>query len=64
MPGCDFIKVSLRSRDLVDVCAVARHFRGGGHAHAAGCEIKSSLDEAERTVVEVVRRELRKTARA
>jgi len=63
MPGCDFIKVSLRSRNLVDVCAVARHFQGGGHAHAAGCEMKSTIEEAQRAVVEIVRRELQKAAR-
>ena len=33
-------RVSLRSRDEVDVSAVARHFGGGGHAQASGCRIE------------------------
>jgi len=58
MPGCDFIKVSLRSRDQVDVCEVARHFAGGGHVHAAGCEVKSSIEQTEKAVLEVIRSQL------
>ena len=33
-------RVSLRSRDEVDVSAVARRFGGGGHAQASGCSIE------------------------
>ena len=33
-------RVSLRSRDDVDVSAVARRFGGGGHAQASGCSIE------------------------
>ncbi len=51
MPGCDYIKVSLRSRDEVDVCEVADVFGGGGHTHAAGCEMEGSLQDVEQKVV-------------
>lgn len=51
MPGCGYIKVSLRSRDSLDVCAVAKVFGGGGHMHAAGCEIADSLEGVRRTIV-------------
>ena len=33
-------RVSLRSREAVDVSAVARHFGGGGHPQASGCRIE------------------------
>ena len=36
-PGC--YRVSLRSRDEVDVSRVASTFGGGGHARAAGLEL-------------------------
>lgn len=38
-------KVSLRSNELVDVSAVASYFGGGGHARAAGCTIKGSMQD-------------------
>ncbi len=58
MPGCDYIKVSMRSRDLIDVCAVARAFGGGGHVHAAGCEIDDSLENARGAIVEQLESQL------
>lgn len=47
----DSIRISLRSRNGVDVNLVARAFGGGGHAAAAGCTIEASLDEAVKMVV-------------
>ncbi len=38
-------KISLRSKDLVNVCEIAAQFGGGGHFHAAGCTICGELDE-------------------
>jgi phosphoesterase RecJ-like protein len=38
-------KVSLRSRDGVDVSAVARSLGGGGHARAAGFSAEGSVEE-------------------
>jgi len=52
MPGTDYVKVSMRSRNCGDVCAVAREFGGGGHMHAAGCEIRDTLAEARRAIVQ------------
>ena len=36
-------KVSLRSRELVDVSTVAAYFGGGGHVRAAGCTMQGSV---------------------
>ncbi len=35
-------KVSLRSRERVDVSAIAQHYGGGGHVRAAGCTMQGS----------------------
>jgi phosphoesterase RecJ-like protein len=61
MPGCGYIKVSLRSREAVDVCAVARSFGGGGHVHAAGCELEGTLEEAREAVAERLQEQLHST---
>lgn len=50
------IRISLRSRDGVDVNQVARAFGGGGHAAAAGCTIAQPLDAAREAVVAEVLR--------
>ncbi len=57
----EYVKVSLRSRastDTVNVCEVAEHFGGGGHRHAAGCELEGPLEEARQRVVDVIREQL------
>jgi phosphoesterase RecJ-like protein len=41
------IKASVRSRDKLDVNAVARTLGGGGHPKAAGCKLDMGLKEAE-----------------
>ena len=41
----DCIRVSLRSRDKVDVAAVAREIGGGGHRRAAGARVQADIDE-------------------
>ena len=40
----DTIRVSLRSRDAIDVAAVAGEFGGGGHRRAAGLRAEMDLD--------------------
>ncbi len=45
------IKVSLRSKKIVDVNGIAARFGGGGHRRAAGCVIKGDLDTAVGWVV-------------
>jgi phosphoesterase RecJ-like protein len=50
-------KVSFRSKpatedvSLVDVNELASRFGGGGHVHAAGARISSSLDDAEKELL-------------
>lgn len=48
-PGA--VRVSMRSRDRVDVQAVAARFGGGGHRAAAGCSVPGTLAEARETIV-------------
>ncbi len=62
MPDCDYTKVSMRSKGDVDVCAVAGAFGGGGHTHAAGCEVSEPLDDVRRAVVEALCSRLRAPA--
>lgn len=40
------IRVSLRSKHLVDVNQIGRQFNGGGHAKAAGCRLDGPLSAA------------------
>ncbi|MGC9102865.1 MAG: DHH family phosphoesterase [Desulfurella sp.] len=40
----NFIKVSLRSKDEVDVSNIAASFGGGGHKNAAGFELEGSIE--------------------
>jgi phosphoesterase RecJ-like protein len=44
-------KVSLRSRDGIDVSSLAAQFSGGGHVNAAGCVIDLPLAEAREKLV-------------
>ncbi len=53
-----FVKVSFRSKNGMDVSAIARRFGGGGHMHAAGCVLDLPLAEVERQVIEVLEAEL------
>jgi phosphoesterase RecJ-like protein len=52
------IKVSMRSRDSVDVAQLASRFGGGGHRAAAGALLPDPLSESLPKVLEAVRREL------
>ncbi len=40
------IKISMRSKKVIDVSAIATNFNGGGHKHAAGFTLNMSLKEA------------------
>lgn len=46
-------QISLRSW-LIDVAEVARQFGGGGHARAAGCDVKGPLNEVKERVLGAV----------
>ena len=47
----DFVRVSLRSRDRVDVSAVARRFGGGGHRRASGFRLAEDIDSLKDKVI-------------
>lgn len=52
------VKISMRSKDYVDVAKIAKMFGGGGHAHAAGFRMKANIAEAKKRLLETVRKEL------
>ncbi len=52
------VKVSFRSRTLVDVGKLAESFGGGGHRRASGAILDASLDEARARVLDAVSRSL------
>lgn len=49
------IKISFRSKKYVDVAAISQEIGGGGHIRAAGCTIYSTIDEAEKIVLEKIK---------
>lgn len=49
----NFCRVSMRSKG-VNVAQIANKLGGGGHIRAAGCTLKTSLAEAEKTLVEAI----------
>ena len=44
-------RVSLRSKDNINVARVAEKFDGGGHKNAAGCRVEGDWDENEAAIV-------------
>ena len=44
-------KVSMRSKNSVDVASVARSLGGGGHPKAAGCTLEGDLDTVKNMVL-------------
>jgi phosphoesterase RecJ-like protein len=48
------IKVSLRSKEIVNVSEICAAFNGGGHIRAAGCTINKNIDDAERLIIEKI----------
>ncbi len=50
--GENYFKISLRSKDKIDVSRVAESFGGGGHKNAAGCEIHGTLEEVKNKLIE------------
>jgi phosphoesterase RecJ-like protein len=41
-------RVSMRSKGSVDIGAIARQFKGGGHTNAAGCSTTGSIDSVHK----------------
>lgn len=44
-------KVSLRSKNYVDVAAIATEFDGGGHMRASGCKLQGSLESVRKKII-------------
>jgi len=59
-PG--YYRLSLRSRDAVDVREVAASFGGGGHARAAGCRIEGDRDAVQKAVLDKLEDAVREEA--
>lgn len=53
-------KFSLRSKEYVDVAAIAHSFQGGGHTNAAGMNIDLPPSEAEGLALEAIVRAVRR----
>ncbi|MGA3066221.1 MAG: DHH family phosphoesterase [Tepidisphaeraceae bacterium] len=48
------IRVSLRSKNSVDVAKFAEQFGGGGHARAAGLKLPGTVDEVRRKLIQAM----------
>ena len=59
LPGASY-KISIRTAEGVDACAIAKRLGGGGHARAAGCELEGNLENTKAAVLAEVERELRR----
>jgi len=53
-----FLKVSIRTKSLVDATKIAGIFGGGGHKRAAGFKIKGDLLDQEAHIIEKVKQEI------
>ena len=47
-------KVGMRAKNYANVASIMQKFGGGGHIKAAGCTIRTSLDEARKLIVHEV----------
>ncbi|MCD6117406.1 bifunctional oligoribonuclease/PAP phosphatase NrnA [bacterium] len=50
----DYFRISLRSKEYVDVNAVAGEFGGGGHQRAAGCRVAGKADEVKEKLIKIL----------
>lgn len=50
-------KVSMRSKDLIDVSVIAKHFGGGGHVRAAGVTMAGSAHDVINNITEQIARQ-------
>ena len=46
------IRVSLRSKEYIDVNSLARRFGGGGHVRAAGCTVSGDINSVKDLILE------------
>lgn len=54
----DSLKVSLRSKNIVDVRKLSEEFGGGGHVRAAGFTVSRPLDEIKQILINKLEKEL------
>jgi len=54
------VKVSLRSKSLVDVSRIAEGFNGGGHIRASGFYTEANFDNTKVKLMEILEKELMK----
>lgn len=52
-------KGSLRSNEYVNVSDVGMMFNGGGHLHAAGCQVHGTLEEVKERIINEVKKHLK-----
>lgn len=52
------IRVSLRSKNRVDVCSIAKAFGGGGHTRAAGCTIEGTIEQAKEKLLSALQKQI------
>ncbi|WP_010292734.1 DHH family phosphoesterase [Clostridium senegalense] len=52
------VKVSLRSKEKVDVRKIAEGFNGGGHVRAAGFYYESTMEEIKEKLIAILEKEL------
>jgi bifunctional oligoribonuclease and PAP phosphatase NrnA len=51
-------RISMRAKPGVDTQKVAARFGGGGHKAASGCFVAAPMDEAKRTIVDLLSKEI------
>jgi phosphoesterase RecJ-like protein len=49
------IKVNFRSKNYVDVSAIANMYSGGGHKRAAGCTVEGNLDDIKKKIIKDIK---------
>lgn len=54
----DVTRISLRSRDKINVADIAAKFGGGGHFNAAGCTIENNLENTKKVILKLIKEEL------
>lgn len=57
-PLRDHYKLSLRSKNIVDVNRVCKAFGGGGHVRASGCQMQGNPEEIIAKIVEEIGKQL------
>jgi len=53
------VKVSMRSKGIIDVQRIAAKFGGGGHPFASACSIQSSIREAKAAIIRECKKQLK-----